>query len=195
MTNPEHAGSAEFNRDDVERAGEIRDITPKFQQLQDGLIDYLAEAAQHPEGASISVNRATYVDEVIGRDLSKTDWLSRGDELTISGNVSLVLADRHDMRYFINLGSGGKLHGRARAADVAYVPVPEGLPDRIESFDTPVDLIEEWSVVIELSGAVAEIPHPDPTMSTVENLGAAFRVFLPLAYPGAHTERFTLAAQ
>jgi hypothetical protein len=195
MTTPEYPApiddTPENPGDDTERAGEYVDITDNLTQLQADFIDHLTDyATANPHDDSYALSGIDYLDQKVGRDFSHLDWLKRGDELTVGGDIALVLVGHDEYRYFINLGENATLNGHALNPHVTMVPVKEAIPHDVAPFDVFKDCLNQWSVAIELHDVI--IGMHDPVSDEVkieENLDQHFRVFLPLAYENIYVDR------
>lgn len=195
MTTPEYPGpidaTPEHPDSSAERAGEYVDITDHLAQLQTDFIDHLTDyATANPHDDTYALSGIDYLEEKIGRDFSHLDWLKRGDELTVGGDIALVLVGHDNYRYFINLGENATLNGHALNPHVTMVPVKEAIPHDLAPFDVFKDCLNQWSVAIELHNVIIGVHNPvSDEMKIEEGFDAHFRVFLPLAYENIYVDR------
>lgn len=196
MTTPENhepfdSMPEEPGRSGEHESGEYVDITDKLLQLQTDFIDHLADyATANPQDDTYSLSGIEYLDEKIGRDFSHLDWLTRGDELTVGGNIALVLIGHDDSRYFINLGDDATLSGHALSPSITRVPVKEAIPQDIAPIDVFNNCLNQWSVAIELHDVILGLQDPaSGEMKLEEEIGKHFRVLLPLVYPEIYVDR------
>lgn len=178
MTTPEYNQQPDQPSENHEQSGDYQDITTKMSQLQSDFID------------SLAFGNLNYIDEKIGHDFSRLDWLNRGDELIADGNLSVMLTNDFGEQHFAMLGEQSVLNGYALRPYVMKVPVIEALPPATQEYDTLSNTFNQWSLTIELAHAVAAIYDPSTQTTMTELIGEKFRVFLPLVYPTTLIERY-----
>ena len=192
MTTPENPQAHDrdpsgMDREYGEPTEKYLDITTELGNLQADFIDNLvAHAIENPQETTFAFSGLNYIDEKVGRDFSRLSWLSRGDELLVSGNVAIVLDSKSGQHYFMHMGDSVVLNGYAMSPRILRTPVREAIPDDIPPFEIVENTLEQWSLAIELSDSIVALPGDNPK---VENLSRHFHVYLPLAYHDIQVER------